>query len=225
MKRAAESDVDALKAQVDQEAQEETKGAPNEGKPGESKPSEKGPSGKPDFTKKVRVCMLVGYNGMEFCGSQKNQNVRTVESELEEALHKMGMISGFNFGELKKIGWGRATRTDKRVHALQNTFSAKLLISKDPKRPPAEGETEAKSISVDEHLEDLRFKLNMTVPDDIRVFSMFVVSNRFNAKNCVSYREYSYFLPTFMLTPVSSLYLATPVREATPEEKQEQAAA
>ncbi len=42
------------------------------------------------------------------------------------------MISDFNFGDLKKIGWGRATRTDKKVHALINTFSAKVLVSKKP---------------------------------------------------------------------------------------------
>ena len=36
------------------------------------------------------------------------------------------------------------------------------------------------------------------------------VANNFNAKNATSYREYSYYLPTFMLTPISQLYLATP---------------
>ena len=40
------------------------------------------------------------------------------------------MITHFNFGDLKKIGWGRATRTDKRVHALQNTFSCKFVLEK-----------------------------------------------------------------------------------------------
>ena len=54
--------------------------------------------------------------------------MRTVEAELEKALHKVGMISDFNYGDLRKVGWGRATRTDKKVHALQNTFSAKVLV-------------------------------------------------------------------------------------------------
>lgn len=66
--------------------------------------------------------------------------------------------------------------------------------------------------SLDEHLDELRVELNAILPSDVRVFSMFVVSNRFNAKNCTSNREYSYFLPTFMLTPISELYLATPPR-------------
>jgi tRNA pseudouridine38-40 synthase len=56
--------------------------------------------------------------------------VRTVEGEIEDALHKMGVIADFNFGDLKKIGFNRATRTDKRVHALQNVFSCKVHMRK-----------------------------------------------------------------------------------------------
>jgi len=62
--------------------------------------------------------MIVGYNGSDFCGSQKNPDVRTVEEEVEKALKDIDAISSYNFGDLKKIGWSRATRTDKSVHAL-----------------------------------------------------------------------------------------------------------
>jgi tRNA pseudouridine38-40 synthase len=62
--------------------------------------------------------MIIGYNGINFSGSQKNINVRTVEGEVETCLYKMNLISKFNFGDLNKIAWSRATRTDKRVHAL-----------------------------------------------------------------------------------------------------------
>lgn len=79
---------------------------------------------------KCRIAMIVGYNGSDFCGSQKNLNVRTVEGELEKALFELGCINKLNFGDLKKIAWNRATRTDKSVHALQNTFSCKVHISK-----------------------------------------------------------------------------------------------
>lgn len=44
--------------------------------------------------------------------------MRSVEEEIEKALFKLGRISEFNYGDLKKIGWNRATRTDKRVHAI-----------------------------------------------------------------------------------------------------------
>ena len=67
---------------------------------------------------KVRIAMIVGYNGSDFCGSQKNKNVRTVEEQIEDALLDMNVINKLNYGDLKKIGWSRATRTDKSVHAL-----------------------------------------------------------------------------------------------------------
>ena len=48
------------------------------------------------------------------------------------------------------------------------------------------------------------------------------VSNNFNAKNATSYREYSYYLPTFMLTPISELYLASPPKKPSEEESKEE---
>ena len=161
---------------------------------------------------------------MEFCGSQKNKDVRSVEAELEKGLYKLKMISDCNYGDLKRIGWGRATRTDKKVHALQNTFSAKVLCANTPMIPVRNEEgviTEFKKCSLDEHLEDLRLQLNEVLPSDVKVFSLLFVSNRFHAKNFTSFREYSYFLPTFMLTPITSLYLAAPIRPMTDEETKE----
>ena len=72
----------------------------------------------PTTNRKVRIAMIVGYNGINFHGSQKNIDVRTVEGEVENCLYKMNLISKFNYGDLTKIAWSRATRTDKRVHAL-----------------------------------------------------------------------------------------------------------
>lgn len=178
--------------------------------------------------KKIRVAILSGYNGVNFCGSQKNEGIRSVEGEIEKALHDVGMISDFNYGDLRKIGWGRATRTDKKVHALINTFSAKVLVSKKPtikvEHAGEDGtQMEEKPCSMEEHLDDLRQKLNReALPEDVKIFSLLPVSNRFNAKNCTSYREYSYFLPTFMLTAVKDLYLVTPPRKITEEEKREE---
>lgn len=98
--------------------------------------------------------MIVGYNGSNFCGSQKNAGVRTVEEEIEKALFRMGLIADFNFGDLKKIGWNRATRTDKRVHALQNVFSCKVHMDKK------------------EDEEDVRKRLNKELPEDIKIFGL-----------------------------------------------------
>lgn len=72
-------------------------------------------------------------------------------------------------------------------------------------------------------MEDLRNRLNNeALPSDIKVFSLLPVSNRFNAKNCTNFREYSYFLPTFMLKSIDQLYLVTPPRKVTEEEKKEE---
>ena len=79
---------------------------------------------------KARVALIVGYNGSGFAGSQKNDDVRTVEEEIEKALYAMKCISPYNFGDLKKVAWNRATRTDKSVHALQNVFSLKIHLDR-----------------------------------------------------------------------------------------------
>ena len=143
--------------------------------------------------------MIVGYNGSDFSGSQKNQNVRTVEGEIEKALFELGCINKMNYGDLKKIAWNRATRTDKSVHALQNTFSCKVHLSRQDRES-------------DVGMEQFRHKLNATLrknteqhtsPEkvamkdgEIKIFCVIEVSNRFNAKNSTSHRDYSYYLPT-----------------------------
>jgi len=48
-----------------------------------------------------------------------------------------------------------------------------------------------------------RKRINDQLPKDQKIFAMFPVGNRFNAKNCTSHREYSYFLPSFMLRPLT----------------------
>lgn len=52
----------------------------------------------------------------------------TVESCLEIALREAGLISECNFGELKKNGWQRCSRTDKGVHAVYNGVNCKINI-------------------------------------------------------------------------------------------------
>jgi tRNA pseudouridine38-40 synthase len=132
--------------------------------------------------------LITGYNGSDFCGSQKNPDVRTVEEEIEKALYKLDAIADYNYGDLKKIAFNRATRTDKRVHALQNVFSCKVHINRE------------------EDDESFRARLNAILPPDVRVFCVVRCSNRFNAKICTSNREYSYYLPSFVLTEIKDLY-------------------
>lgn len=61
----------------------------------------------------------------------------------------------------------------------------------------------------DEDEEEFRKKLNSDLPEDVRVFCALRCSSRFNAKNCTSNRDYSYYLPSFMLTKMSELYFGS----------------
>lgn len=62
-------------------------------------------------------------------------------------------------------------------------------------------------------LEELRKKINENLPEDIKIFCLIQVGNKFNAKNMTSHREYSYYLPTFMFTPISQVCLERPPGE------------
>lgn len=194
MKREADQTTEQLEEEVKQEIKQQ--------QPDFDKEEQVNTGGK-KYPPKARIALIVGYNGCDFSGSQKNPDIRSVEEEIEKALHKMGAIADYNFGDLKKIAWNRATRTDKRVHALQNVFSCKVQIDK------ADDE------------ESFRARLNALLPKDVKVFCVIRSSNRFNAKNCTSNREYSYYLPSFMLTKISDLYFGHPVVKKTTEDGEE----
>ena len=128
---------------------------------------------------KKKTAVLFTYNGSQFCGSQiqnDQRNVRTVEAELEKALHQARCISSDNFGFFNKVKWSRASRTDKGVHALCAVVGLKLLWEAKP-------------------AEDIIAEINLNLPEDVRVLSLKLVTNNFNAKNSCSYREYQYLFP------------------------------
>ena len=54
---------------------------------------------------------------------------------------------------------------------------------------------------------------------EIKIFCVIEVSNRFNAKNSTSHRDYSYYLPTFLLAPISEYYLGKLGTSLKPEEE------
>lgn len=66
---------------------------------------------------KRKVALLLGYQGAKYYGLQRQPGdcVPTIESELERALAAAGLVSEANQGDLSKIGWTRAARTDKAV--------------------------------------------------------------------------------------------------------------
>ncbi len=65
-----------------------------------------------------KVALKVAYIGTDFHGFQRQPDVKTVESELIEALKAANLIDN-----LKDSGYSIAGRTDRGVHALGNVIS------------------------------------------------------------------------------------------------------
>eukprot|EP00939_MAST-03C_sp_MAST-3C-sp1_P004965 g4965.t1 len=135
--------------------------------------------------KKRKVAISLGFNGVDFRGSQfQGDAFRTVEGELEKALCEIGCIRDSNAGDISKIGWSRSSRTDKGVSARVTTVALKILVSDDA---VFDNHGHAKSVVSE---------LNETLPKDIRVFSVVKASRSFNARMACTYRDYRYFVPT-----------------------------
>ncbi|TYZ58996.1 hypothetical protein PybrP1_002148 [[Pythium] brassicae (nom. inval.)] len=110
-----------------------------------------------------------------------NEGVKTIEAEVERALFEAGGISAANYGFLQKVGWSRAARTDKGVHAAGQMLTAKLQVGDDVPAFVA--------------------KVNAALPADIRVLHMVTVTKNFNAKKACDQRTYEYLAPTFIFGP------------------------
>ncbi|RLN85771.1 hypothetical protein BBJ28_00007057, partial [Nothophytophthora sp. Chile5] len=96
----------------------------------------------------------------------------TIEAELERALCLRWLMRCF------QIGWSRAARTDKGVHAAGQLLTAKLHVGDDVPAFVA--------------------KVNAALPADIRVMQMVTVTKNFNAKMSCDQRTYEYLAPTFI---------------------------
>ncbi|EGZ26507.1 hypothetical protein PHYSODRAFT_308307 [Phytophthora sojae] len=129
---------------------------------------------------KRRYGLWVAFCGKNYSGMQMNEGVKTIEAELERALFEAGGIAESNYGFLQKIGWSRAARTDKGVHAAGQLLTAKLHVGEDADIPAFVG------------------KVNAALPEDIRVMHMVTVTKNFNAKMTCDQRTYEYLAPTFI---------------------------
>jgi tRNA pseudouridine38-40 synthase len=129
--------------------------------------------------KKYAVCF--GYLGSNYQGLQINPDAITIEALLSKALFLAGGIEECNYENLQKIGWTRAARTDRGVHAVAQLCGMKLRF------PLKQEEAFVQSI-------------NTFLPVDIRVFELKRVTKSFNAKMACSSRRYQYLFPTYILT-------------------------
>jgi tRNA pseudouridine38-40 synthase len=127
-----------------------------------------------EFSKK-KVALVLGYLGTAYQGFQIQPNAVTLEDVLEKAIVKAGGISADNAGNLTKVSWSRAARTDKGVHAFGNVVSLKM----NP------------NTTVDQ--------INSHLPDDFRVLDKIKVTKSFHSKQMCSSRVYEYLLPSFLL--------------------------
>ena len=95
------------------------------------------------------------------------------------------------------MGWNRASRTDKGVHAAQNVVKCNLEVGEEffNKEKMATGEKQKNSLLREDMIKEINSKLHK----DIKVFGLKLVTKNFNAKNSASSRYYEYLLPLKML--------------------------
>lgn len=110
-----------------------------------------------------RLLAILEYDGTDLCGFQLQKQGRTVQGELERALHQVT-------GEATRVVG--AGRTDAGVHAL--------------------GQGAHFDTPWDRPLETLRRALNATLPSDIAVRSIVEVAKDFSARYDAQSRAYRY---------------------------------
>ena len=109
----------------------------------------------------------IKYDGNNFYGSAKQKDVRTIEGELNKALQKILQIN---------LDLTFAGRTDKKVHAINQTVS---FSSKD---------------KIKYKKSHFLFILNKILPNDIEVFDFKRHQTFFNARFDCNKRVYEYLI-------------------------------
>jgi tRNA pseudouridine(38-40) synthase len=132
---------------------------------------------------KRKLALAVAYDGSFFYGSQMQRDVPTVDRALMDALAGAGLLGDpSNEGDPSKVGWTRASRTDRGVHALGNVVSVKV-------RAPVEDYLR------NGHAPHVVDAVNDRLPHHVRVLSAVRVTGGFNAYQDAVSRVYHYFLP------------------------------
>ena len=146
---------------------------------------------------KRKVALFLGFLGTKYGGFQVNVDQRTIQSEIELALYRAGLLSEFNFGQPHKYSWSSSARTDKGVHACAQVCSMKMELDPDDLEKDEKLQRET-GIGT---LETARQKLQSHLPEDICVLDLLRTTSKFCAKNQRDKARYSYMIPSFILHP------------------------
>jgi len=128
----------------------------------------------------VRYFFHIGYNGYNYHGWQKHAPHLTIQEVLEVSISKLLKTPATILG---------CGRTDAQVHASQYFFH--LDVEKEIGN-------------------ELMFRLNKILPEDIAVFDIICVEDNSHARFDATQRTYEYFIHTYkdpFLDHFSSLYL------------------
>lgn len=126
----------------------------------------------------MRFLITFSYDGSNFSGFSKQDNLRTVQGEMEQVLKFI------NNRETKIVASGR---TDKGVHALMQVCHADIYVDI----------TEYK----------LKCAMNSLLPSDIHVISTMIVDNDFHARYMVYEKVYEYKLNMGEYNPIERNYV------------------
>ena len=113
-----------------------------------------------------RYALKIKYNGTNFCGWQIQDNLRTVQDELEKA------IKIFTKQSIRVTASGR---TDTGVHALNQVVHFDM-----------------EDMNEDFDLKRLCIALNGIMPDDVSVSNAYIVDKNFHSRFSAVSREYHY---------------------------------
>ena len=127
----------------------------------------------------MRYLITFSYDGSEFLGYQRQNDLRTVQGEIEKALEFI------NNG--KKTTLNSSGRTDKGVHALCQKAHVDIDVDITPYK--------------------LMRAMNSNLPEDIYVSKTEIVSNDFHARYMVKEKEYKYYLNMGEYNPIDRKYI------------------
>ena len=121
----------------------------------------------------LRIRIDLAYDGTNFSGWSKQPDRRTVQSELEDALEKLTRV------HVETIVAGR---TDSGVHAIGQVVHVDI--------PNVENGPYGKKVQWD--INDLPYRLNRILDEDVRVLSVSLAPRGFHARFSAMRRHYVY---------------------------------